>query len=108
MSLFNIQDQRSSDKATNVDVVFEVDCSDWENLGLKKSSKRHWTGWQSNVSIYNASMQVGQIKGLVTLFLYDAGKIKKEFNEISWIHPEMEEKPLDMLSVHRKKLAQVY
>lgn len=108
MSLFNIHDQRTSDKKTKVDVVFEVNCTDWENLGIPKSSKRHWTGWQSNISIYDASMKVGQIRGLVTLFLYDAGRIMDDFEQLTWIHPEMEEQPLDMLAVSEKKLTQVY
>ena len=107
MSLFNIHDQRTS-KETNVDAVFEVDCTDYENLGLPKTCKRHWTGWQTDISIYDASMRVGKIKGLVTLFLYDAGKIKEDFDQFSRIHPEIEEEPLDMVAAWRKNLTQVY
>ena len=103
MSIFNIRDHRTSDKETRVDVVFEVDCKDWSNLGLPRDSK-NWVGWTANTSIYDASVRAIQIKGLVTLYFYDKGKIKRDFEEITWIHPDIEERPFDPQEALKQKL----
>ena len=108
MSLYNIHDHRTSDKQTEVDIVFEVNCEDYEHLGLPKSCVRRWTGWTPNISIYSASIRAGQIRGLVTLYLYDSGKIQRDFAEITWLHPDISEKQFNPTEAIEKKLLQVY
>ena len=107
MSLFNIHDHRTNDKATTVDIVFEVNCKDWENLGLPRNSQ-DWIGWTPRTSIYGAFMRVGSIKGMVDLYIYDAGKIEEDFAQISWIHPDLDEKPFDPTTAKQQDLIKVF
>ena len=107
MSVHNICDHRSDDKNTQVDVVFEIDCSDPAH-GVPKSAPKRWNAWMSSTSVYSAFMSAGGMKGLVTMYFYDQGVVKEHHPMMTWIHPDLDDQPFNAQEALKKELIRPY
>ena len=85
--IHNILDQRRNEHNARVDVVFEV----WDY-----TMSRSQTEWIEHTTITEAvemAMNVFDLR--VTMFLYDGGWIRENFNLIPMIHPYIKDDPYE-------------
>lgn len=101
--IYNICDLRSNNKKTDCDAVLEIDCHDWYSHNLPRDTQ-DYTTWIGESSIYHVLTTAWKHKGLVTVYLYDAGKIAKEFAHMTWLHHDIPEEPLNIIDALRKNL----
>jgi len=94
VSVFNIMDQRSSEKETVCDVVMEIDNGDWKALGLSRPEK-NMTEWMGGTSIYSAIMTACGFRGKVTMYLYSPGAVEKDHNKLVAVHPGLKDTSVD-------------
>lgn len=88
MTVFNVNDHRSNENDTKIDVVFEVDCSDCSSFGLPQGTES-WTTWIPDTTVYSAMMRAGSFKGRVTMHLYDMDMVKEYHNQLTHLHPQL-------------------
>ncbi len=96
MSVTNIIDNRSDDRVTKCDAVYEVDRSDWEGHGLKRESS-DLTEWLADYSVYDIIFKGMQLRGNVTVYLYDNGGIEKES------HPDLKDHQIDLAKLSKTR-----
>lgn len=107
MGIYNLRDERSSVKDTAVDAVFEVDCTDCEGFGLPRNTKS-WTAWVGDTTIYDATMKASGMRGRVTVHLYDKDTCREHHPWLTWIHPELPDKPFNPGDALKKDLIAPY
>lgn len=77
MPVVNIIDTRTNENNTNCDVVFEI----FDN------KDKHITHWMEYISVGVAVEVAAKYVDNVTVYLYDGGKVREDFNIMPAIHP---------------------